>query len=433
MSQIRVSVPDGHSAQDPQQAEDRRADDGDRGGRAGSESAEETDGHPVDEGQDEQDLGGGFRVHAGSFADQGAGRVNRLIDATTAAKRQDARVDEWRRGLAGWHAVFAVLALLTAGVVAVDGELPGIALGLLGALCVWYAAVGVRALREERGVGYLIGAAPLTVGLFAVTPVGSIMLFALYPHIWALLPPKAAIGTTVLVISAVTGVVVAAESVLFAVVLGGVTLAVGLLLGLWITRIIDQSRERALLVVTERQRLAREIHDTLAQGFTAVLLQLEAIEQTTGPNDHIEKARRVARENLAEARAFVDALAPPDLHASSLPDALRRIAEARNAEFELTGRPRALPVTQEVMLLRAVQEALTNASKHAAASRTEVALTYADTVTLVVGDDGVGFDLDQPKQGFGLIAMRERASEIGAVLSIRSVPGSGTELRLEVS
>jgi signal transduction histidine kinase len=358
-------------------------------------------------------------------------RVNRSFDANSRADREDARVDEWRRGFAGWHAVFGVLAVLTVVVVFPDVK----SLVLLAVLSVWYAVVGAPALRAEpgrRGLLYAVVAAPLTVTLFAFDPSSSIMLFALYPHMWALLPVRGAIVGTVVVITAVAVVTVLSESLLFAVVFGGVTLLVGLLLGLWITRIIDQSRHRAALVVTERQRLAREIHDTLAQGFAAVLLQLEAIESTIGPNEHVAKARRVARENLAEARALVDALAPPHLHASSLPDALRRIADARGACFQLTGRPRALPATQEVMLLRAVQEALTNADKHAAAGRTEVALHYADAVTLVVSDDGAGFDTAQQSTGFGLTAMRSRAAEAGAELTIHSVAGDGTELRLEI-
>jgi signal transduction histidine kinase len=343
-------------------------------------------------------------------------------------------VDAWRGGLVWWHTVFAALAAITAVVMVIDKEPTDgwTALVLLGALCVWYAVVGAKAMRDQRGVVYLVGAAPLTVTLFAFSPVGSVMLFALYPHIWTLLPTNGAIAVTVVVISAVTAVVAAAESVLFAVVLGGVTLAGGLLLGWWISRIIDQSRERAALVVAERQHLAREIHDTLAQGFAAILLQLEAIEQINGPSEHVDKARRVARENLAEARALVDALAPPDLHASSLADAVERITEARNAEFVLTGRPRALPAMQEVMLLRAVQEALANVGKHAGATRTEVALVYADNVTLTIQDDGTGFDPAQQSNGFGLTAMRDRASETGAVLTVRSAPGAGTKLRLEI-
>jgi signal transduction histidine kinase len=302
-------------------------------------------------------------------------------------------------------------------------------------LCFWYISAGIKALRAEQnrwGLLYIAGAAPLTVALFALTPVGSIMLFALYPHIWALLPSRRAIIATALVIASVTTVVISAESAGFAIVFGGATLLVAVLLGLWITRIIDQSRHRAYLVVTERQRLAREIHDTLAQGFAAMLLQLEAIESQIGPNEHVTTARRVARDNLAEARALVDALAPPDLRASSLPDALQRIADAQNARFALTGRPKALPATQEVMLLRAVQEALTNTSKHARANQTDVELHYGSGVRLVVSDNGIGFDPEHPSTGFGLRAMRSRAAETGAVLTIDSTPGAGTKLSLEI-
>jgi signal transduction histidine kinase len=361
-----------------------------------------------------------------------------LFDVNEGLRQEDTAVDEWRKGFAGWHLVFGALAGLTVAVVVMDDGLKSaegrVALGLVAALGVWYIAFGAKAIRAEpgyRGLVYLAPAIPLTVALFAVTPLGSIMLFALYPHMWALLPRRGAIVGTVGVISA-TSVVIAAENTVLAVGLGCVTLLIGLSIGLWITNIIDQSRHRATLVVTERQRLAREIHDTLAQGFAAVLLQLEAIEAEIGPDQRIAKAKAVARENLAEARALVDALAPPDLHASTLPDALSRVAQARDAIFALSGKPRALPPTQEVMLLRAVQEALTNAAKHASASSTEVTLSYAKTVTLQVKDDGIGFDPEQHTTGFGLTAMRARAAETGAVLTVSSAPGNGTTLRLEV-
>jgi signal transduction histidine kinase len=345
-------------------------------------------------------------------------------------------VDEWRRGITGWHAVFVMLAAVTAVAFLLDEDrAPQVPLVVLAVLGGWYLGVGAKALRAEqtrRGLLYIAGAAPLTVVLFALSPVGSIMLFALYPHMWALLPPRHAITGTAVVIAAVSTVIVAAESLGFAVIFGGSSLVVAVLLGLWITRIIDQSRHRAYLVVTERQRLAREIHDTLAQGFAAMLLQLEAIETQIGPNEHVTKARRVARDNLAEARALVDALAPPDLRASTLAEALQRITEAQNARFALTGRPKALPATHEVMLLRAVQEALANTGKHAQARRTEVELHYGDCVRLVVSDDGVGFDPAIASSGFGLKAMRSRAAETGAVLTIVSTPGTGTRLSLEI-
>ncbi len=333
-------------------------------------------------------------------------------------------MDEWR-SVRGWHVVFALLAVTTAASLIPDW----VSLAVLGALCAWYAGTGVRAMRNERGLLYILGAAPLTVTLYGLNPIGSIMLFALYPQMWALLPTRQAIAGTAVVIAAIT--TLGAGGTGFGLVFGGVTLVVSLALGLWITRIIEQSRNRAALVVQERQRLAREIHDTLAQGFAAMLLQLEAIEADIGENDHITKARRVAKDNLAEARALVDALAPPDLRASSLPDALKRLATAENACFALTGRPKALPATQEVMLLRAVQEALANVGKHAQATKTEVKLHYGDTIHLQVTDDGIGFDPVRAK-GFGLTAMRSRAQETGALLTIDSAPGSGTKLSLEI-
>jgi signal transduction histidine kinase len=385
--------------------------------------------------------------------------------------------DEWQRFAPIWHAVMAGLAVLTGVLIAGDdGTGTGqryLALGLTAALAGWYAIVGGRGLR--RGLGragpvYLAVAAPLTIGLFVAAPVGALMLFALYPHIWVMLSPRRAIVATAAVVAAVAAVLLwrapADDPVPAGVfVVAGVSLATALLLGLWIERIIGQSRRRAALlaelaatraelaavsreagVLAERERLAREIHDTLAQGFTSVLLLLEAIGAELGADPdaarrHLDRARDTARENLAEARALVAALTPPDLTRTSLPEALRRLVERADAEPGLTavlavdGTPRGLPAEHEVALLRAGQEALANVRRHAGASRVEVTLEYlADRVSLRVRDDGCGFDpaVPGPVDGYGLAGMRARASRIGGAVHIAAAPGAGVALCVEI-
>jgi signal transduction histidine kinase len=382
-------------------------------------------------------------------------------------------LDEWKRFAPAWHAAFAGLALLTAVLIAVDGGLgttrryAGCA--LVAALAGWYALRGARGLRRA-GAGYVAIAAPLSIALFAAAPIGAVMLFALYPHIWLMLPVRRAIPATAVVVAGVVAVTIARDgldssALAGAGVLAAVSLMLAVLLGLWIGRIIRQSRQRADLigqlaaaraelaevshaagVLAERERLAGEIHDTLAQGFTSVLLLLQAVESSLVDDPatarrHLDRVRQTAQENLAELRALVAALTPPDLTSTSLPQALRRIVERSNAAPEpspqaaltVTGTPRGLPPEHEVALLRAAQEALTNARRHSDASRVEVSLAYAAAaVSLEVRDDGRGFDPRLPRDGYGLAGMRTRAERIGAAVSVQATPGAGVAVQFEV-
>jgi len=193
----------------------------------------------------------------------------------------------------------------------------------------------------------------------------------------------------------------------------------------------------------ERQRMAREIHDTLAQGLTGIVTQLEAAQQTVSEPERerrIDNAKRLARDSLAEARRSVQALRPQALEDSKLPDALAdevtrwTATSGVPAEVAATGDPRALHPEVEVTLLRVAQEALANVAKHAAAGHAWVTLSYMeDVVTLDVRDDGAGFnqpragsEQGQADGGFGLIAMRQRVNRLAGQLEIESEPGAGT-------
>jgi signal transduction histidine kinase len=202
-------------------------------------------------------------------------------------------------------------------------------------------------------------------------------------------------------------------------------------------QLLTQAREAG--AGDERQRMAREIHDTLAQGLTGIITQLEAAQQTVGDAERerrIGHATRLARDSLAEARRSVQALRPQALEDSKLPDALAEevarwsATSGVPAEIETTGDPHALHPEVEVTLLRVAQEALANVAKHARASRAGVTLSYMeDVVTLDVRDDGAGFDGHAPPAsagGFGLIAMRQRVNRLAGQLEIESEPGAGT-------
>jgi signal transduction histidine kinase len=214
-------------------------------------------------------------------------------------------------------------------------------------------------------------------------------------------------------------------------------------------RLVEEGRQ--IGVLAERQRLARKIHDTLAQGFTSIVMHLEAAEQALPASPetalgHIDWARGTARESLAEARRVVWALRPDILEGASLPEAIEHLVgrwseeSGVTASTDVTGTARPLPTHAEATLLRATQEALANVRKHARARNVAVTLSYmVDMVALDVRDDGVGFDPAQnPRDngnaagGFGLAAMRERVEQQGGKLIIESVPGEGATLVVEL-
>jgi signal transduction histidine kinase len=214
-------------------------------------------------------------------------------------------------------------------------------------------------------------------------------------------------------------------------------------------RLVEEGRQ--IGVLAERQRLAREIHDTLAQGFTSIVMHLEAAEQALPASPetalgHIDWARGTARESLAEARRVVWALRPEILEGASLPEAIEHLVgrwseeSGVTASTDVTGTARPLPTHAEATLLRATQEALANVRKHARARNVAVTLSYmVDIVALDVRDDGVGFDPAQAARdngntagGFGLAAMQERVEQQGGKLIIESAPGEGATLVVEL-
>ncbi|SCE75725.1 Signal transduction histidine kinase [Micromonospora viridifaciens] len=213
-------------------------------------------------------------------------------------------------------------------------------------------------------------------------------------------------------------------------------------------QLLTQAREAGVL--DERQRMAREIHDTLAQGLTGIITQLEAAEQTRDRSAdwrrHVDNALALARESLTEARRSVRALRPEPLETARLPDALAELTERWSTingvrgEMSTTGDPRPLHPEIEVTLLRAAQEALANVARHAGAARVGLTLSYmADVVTLDVRDDGVGFDVAEqsgtprrPDGGYGLTAMRQRVARVGGELAVESEPGGGTAVSASV-
>ncbi len=333
-----------------------------------------------------------------------------------------------------------------------------------------------RAAGGWRGPVYLTGMTALLAAALYANPNAWFLAFALSPQCFSMATPLRRAMGFVILLNAAAGLMFAlsgrnAQTIATAV--GTVLFAVAFsqVYSRWMVRMIDQSHERAALigqlesaqtelaavsheagVLAERQRLAAEIHDTLAQGFLSIITLIQAAqaaqtaqaaqaapEQGAG---HLELALATARENLAEARALVAALAPASLDQDGLAGALARATEAagRAAGFAVScvtaGAARPLPTTGEVVLLRVCQEALANVRRHATASSVQVRLRYAPgAVELSVTDDGRGFipaPPEAPGPGFGLRGMRERLRQAGGTLTVESAPGDGTVIRAQV-
>ncbi|MFD4873847.1 sensor histidine kinase [Streptomyces sp. NPDC058420] len=210
-------------------------------------------------------------------------------------------------------------------------------------------------------------------------------------------------------------------------------------------QLLVQAREAG--VADERRRLAAEIHDTIAQGLTGIIAQLQVVASApdlTTARTHLERASTLARHSLGEARRSVQNLAPVALEHDGLPEALKNtVAEwgertSVRAEFTVTGTTEQLHDEVSATLLRIAQEALSNAARHARATRVGVTLSFlGEEVILDIRDDGLGFDpLALPERtrtgGFGLDGMRARAERIAGSLTIEAEPGHGTALSARV-
>uniref|UniRef100_UPI003562047B sensor histidine kinase n=1 Tax=Actinotalea sp. TaxID=1872145 RepID=UPI003562047B len=306
----------------------------------------------------------------------------------------------------------------------------------------------------------------LTSAITVVNTTGTILLFIAYSQIWffSLSRRGGVIASTALTIG-VFGALAAAPGVdpseLPSVLAqAALALAFAVLLGLWITQVAEQSELRAVLidrleaaqaelaashhaagVTAERERLAQEIHDTLAQGFTSVIMLAQAARADLDRADTARAVERLAlvehtaRENLAEARALVAAFAPVGLAESGLPQALARLASRFTqetgvaVEVEVDESCTSMGREREVILLRSAQEALTNVRRHAAAEHVRLSLARSSDgqVRLEVVDDGNGIDAASA-EGFGLRGMRERVASGGGRLAVTGGPSGGTRV-----
>jgi signal transduction histidine kinase len=216
-------------------------------------------------------------------------------------------------------------------------------------------------------------------------------------------------------------------------------LAHQVMLAIRLTEVGEQSRQAAVLA--ERNRMARDVHDTLAQGFTGVIVQLEAAEYAISEGDrqdanrHLRQAGELARRSLSEARRSVHALRPQALEEVNFWQALKGMVKSTTVgttlqtRFEAKGKVSVLPPSWQENLLRIGLEALSNALKYAHAKQFRTRLTSsAKELRLELCDDGDGFRVRERYDGIGLTGMRERVQEMGGELKIASSRGRGTKI-----
>ncbi|MFI1396769.1 sensor histidine kinase [Streptomyces sp. NPDC020681] len=381
-------------------------------------------------------------------------------DAVDPVDRDAVDPDVWNRSFLAWDLYFAVVftATLVFTLLAPSSTEPVriAAAALLVLLVPWYVGVGRRELKaqgadERRSVQYVAGLVVLF--LLPAILVGETRLatFALAPQCFMLLRLRPAmVAVAVINVGPMAGWAALwrpdGQAVFFQSLFAVVTLGFSAVFGSWIIRIIEQSKERAALIaeleasreeiarlsaergaLAERERMSREIHDTLAQGFTSLLMLVQAVDSELERDlpqarRHLDLMADTARQNLAEARALVAGGAPADLNGSSLPA----------ASVEVTGKARPLAPALEVVALRTCQEALANAAKHAGpGASVSIAVEYTDAVLrLAVRDTGRGFDGVVPLRGYGLSGLRSRAAEVGGSAEVRSAPGRGTAIEV---
>ena len=362
-----------------------------------------------------------------------------------------------------WHLAVAAMTVMLVGIVLLTGEttasrllgLGAVALFLGGWLALWRRAC------DGNGPALVLSAVIIVAALVGTAAAPSFATFQClaFPLLWTLAKSlrHALVANVVAALAVGLGFVVSlgtsTDALLSTAATVGVSLAFSIALGLWITQIVTGSEERQALIqqleatqqqlatasreagtVAERERLARDIHDTIAQDLTGLIM---LAQRARGETDAARRDSMLlqledgTRETLAETRALVASGAPASLDAG-LSAALERIAERFTREtgiaVALESDGGSLARDAEVVALRCTQEALANARKHSGASSIAVRRTGT---SLVISDNGTGFDPSAPSNGFGLAGMRERLALAGGSLSVTS-GASGTVLTIEL-
>ncbi len=362
-------------------------------------------------------------------------------------------------------AVLAVLCMFLSDV-SPTRKLLVFVLSAVGALVfVFHTHAEIRK-KEQRIIPGGIIALIIGVALFAMHPMFFFGLFALYPLCFIAFPDRyEGFATAVLGIASEVSIAGWNDWTLggwaFAAVQAGLGALFAFTMGRWIDRIIHQSRERGTLlealestraelaevhraagVSAERDRMGTEIHDTVAQGFTSLVMLLRGAQASLDTNPDavrhlLRVAEQTAQENLDEARALVTNSRPVALQDAPIQAALTRLTTRFYEEtgvlttIDVVGVPRNLDPAHDVVLLRAAQEALANIRKHARATTVQINLRFSeDHVDLEVVDNGAGFDVASRSSGYGLSGMKTRVSQVGGSLHVASSLNQGTRVQV---
>jgi signal transduction histidine kinase len=396
----------------------------------------------------------------------------------------------WDRDVRWWDVGFYVVVLLSAQALVTTGLSPARAVVSAAALVVLVVAYTVAGRRAARSRDQRLAVLYLSIMIVATTvavvqdELGTLLLYVAFAQIWMMSERRwlSLVLSTVLAVGATFALAApwgfTREALLSTAPKMGVALLFSILLGSWVGQTMLQNARHARLVdelnaaqaelgkvhhaagvTAERERMAREIHDTLAQGFTSVVMLAQAAsadldrQDVGAARDRLTLVEATARDNLAEARSLVAAFTPLPLQGATLVEAFERLTGRFEQESGVAVTLRLTPVrglgnAEDVVLLRSGQEALANVRRHAAATGVVVSLGTGrpvgpdgqdlavtpdppdgGTVVLEVADDGRGLG-PGAVEGFGLRGMRERVAARGGTLTVLSPPGGGTIVRV---
>lgn len=336
------------------------------------------------------------------------------------------------------------------------------------ALGLWYIPfITISTLRfwdnPKRGVLYLLLGWIIWSGLLSLAADSLVLIGIFFPLIFSRFPIRWSIGITIFQALSlyVLYIMLYPTEHWFAIlmiILG--VLIISIIIGAFITSIIKQSADRQRLIddltrsranlmkvereagqLTERQRIARDIHDSLAQHFTSIIMHLSAAKHSNPQaiQSAVQQAENAAREGLGEIRRIVWDMQPEQFEKASLVEAVEELAARWSAEnniqvkMKVTGHPRFLTSSIETALLRISQEAMHNIKKHAQAKNVNITCSFMENIFVMdIADDGLGFEPPKIKNGFGMKTMRDRAEELGGTLTIESEQGTGTAIAVSI-
>jgi signal transduction histidine kinase len=370
-----------------------------------------------------------------------------------------------------WH--FSAYGLILLNIIIVYNSEPGITgfsffLILSALLGLWYIPfVNSSTLRiwenPKRGVLYLVPGWAIWAGLISLTADSLLLIGIFFPLVFSRFPILWAAGITIFQTLGLYFLYIMFYPteqwfLILTIILGLLTIAT--IIAAFISSIIKQSTERQRLIdeltlsranlmrvereagrLTERQRLARDIHDTLAQHFTSIIIHLSAAKHSNPESvqSEVQQAEDAAREGLEEIRRIVRDMRPEQIEKASLIEAVEELVARWSAEnsvqvkMKVTGTPRSLTPSAETALLRISQEAMHNIHKHAQAKTVNITFSFMEDIFVMdIVDDGLGFDASKTSNGFGLKTMRDRIEELSGTLAIESERGGGTAIAVSL-